>query len=474
MITATPVVVRRSEAIFVFALASAWRLVAAWQVKGYALDEAIFGIPTVRDILAGNWPLHFVKAPYGFPLNEWLAAPLFLAFGPHPMWLRLPSILVASIVIAWVFVQLARQFGRPVAWTVGLLVGCPHGLHLIFVSLGSSYGTGFAVIALAVSLLARLKLNASMARFAWIGSATGWLHFILPQLRVFLLAWALYILGPHLWRLVQRYQKRPIGRVTMALACLGALMLALAGYHFLTRRGDPMPNFYRTIWLLGGGLLLAAGIGVLRQPSWQAIAKRWSAFLAFFVLATLPLDLAYRHWQKDRLEVAGAHDASQYSLKHAHEWPAQVAFFVGRIVPLALGDRSDSLTMVQVKDAAIPPAAIAGGIVLLALWGWAVLRQIRQLPSPSQRIFLAWVLPVGLTAILILPSWNLAHDLHARYFTLVAPGLWLPWAIQLQNVRQRLIAPIAMILLLAWNAYDAFVIWPEFWNERAISYAEIP
>jgi hypothetical protein len=201
------------------------------------------------------------------------------------------------------------------------------------------------------------------------------------------------------------------------------------------------------------------------------VAKRWALFLLVFVLSTAPLDFAYRHWQQARLEAVHAHDASRFSLKHYAQWPRQAAYFLERIVPLTFWAPSTSLTYQQVEETPLSPRAALVGFAVVAGWALAARRLLCAADAAERRSAREWLLPVALTALLILPSWNLAHDLHARYFTLVAVGVWLPFAALTRLPRLR---PVIFALtggLLIWNAYDAFVLFPAVWTQQAADVA---
>lgn len=457
----------RTETLVVFVLAFAWRLGAAVLVPEFALDEAIFGLATIDDVLAGGFPLHYVNAPYGLPLIEWIAAPVFALLGPNPLWLRLPSILLASAGIAWLFAQLRTQVPANWARIAAVLVACPHGLHLTFVSLSSTYGVGLLAIAAANRVMAATRLTSPVRKYAVTGLQLGLLHFIFPQIRLVILAWATFRLAPHVARTARRLWAHRQTRLVLVCASVGGLFLGAAAYHFLTRRENYVFTSAMTAaWLLGVALFIpAAGVVVFRLRSWRGVVRRFALAGGCFLLGSLPLEGVYAKWQKERLERGDVHDPTGYSLKHAHAWPKQVSCFISRTVPFAVGRDSADLTNWQAEETPSEPGWFAFGTAVVVVWSVGAFTMYRTARSvDGRRWILWWLWPVALMAAIMIPSWHLAVDLHARYFTLVAFGLWLPVAFGLAGLRSTALRWTAVALILGWNAWDAFVVWPRYWT----------
>lgn len=446
--------------IFLGFLAFAWRLLPALRTPVYIGDEPLFGLPTIDAIKAGLWPLHYVGAPYGFPLAEYFAALGEILTGRHPMWIRLPNIALGSVAVVMLFRLSAPFLGSRVAFATGLLLACPNSLHLHFISMGSSYGFGLLCVAVLWQTWQPLSGREPLSRYAWVGVVTGIALFIFPQVRVPLLGWIVVLLGPHLVRLARRRKAVAIG----ASFCTAALLPL--GYYFISRKSPYTPPLWGVVLFgLGAvGALTIAGIVMWFDRSWRAWTRRLlvTALLAAVVVA-LP-EWVYQHSQSSHLEQKRRHDPTRYTLRHPHELPRQGAFFLGEVVPLVVLGNADALSPTLVEEARIETGWVIVGLAAVAAWLWSACSEMKRTSPGIRRQEKAWLLvPVLTTAIVLIPSWNLADNINARYFTLTMPGTLLPFVWACDRHLPRHLATVSLYLYVAWCAYDSWVLWPQIW-----------
>jgi hypothetical protein len=438
-----------------------WLLVPALRTPGYILDERSFGLPTIALLRGGAWPLHPANEAYGFPIVYYIAALIESFANAHPICLRLPNIVLGSLAVAIAFRWTAQRIESRVALLAGLAFACPNALHLTFVSVGSDYGSGLLCIWILSWTWWSLSGRAPIRRFAVVGAITGLILFVITQSRLLIAAWLIVVLWPHLARLVQRR--------SMLAACGGlcAIILSPAAYHYLTRRVAYVPPAWAILCLAagGGGTAIVAARLWLHEPVWRAWIRRLATLGVVSVIVAAVPEVIYTVYQLPTLGQYGHHDATNYTLRHLHEWPHQVGFFFDRILPLVFIGDASQFSYTLVEKVPVRAAGVALGVGLAALWVFGAVDLARATPKGRAKRAIAWLLaPTVVAAVALVPSWNLANSLNARYFTLTLPGLFVPLCWLSFRYLGKPWRFLVFACFLTWCAYDGWGLWPRIWS----------
>jgi hypothetical protein len=455
-----------SEPVFVavfFAVALAWRLIPAWEINRFVWDEVGYGLPTLHLIQNGYLPLHYLGASYMVPVDEYIGAFLFHFTGPSPVVLRLGGITLASVGWYLAYRSFRRWLPLDEARAVSLLLAAPSSMHVVYVSVAASHGYGTFCMVAAWLLLQRLHVTDRMGRYACYGAILGVINFIFPQSRIHILAFLCIVFGPHLWRRIIRSAQTKPGKASVLLLTISVGSAAPVFYRYLTRRESYTASSLELALI--GFALVAGAIAAWHlfwTPFWRASSRKLVAFFALAILTSGLPEQYYQRYQKGVLEPHGAHDAATYHLRHAHEWPGQILFFVGKIIPRTLIGEASTYSYARPENYR-PGPSVAVGLALIILWTIACY-QIATEPSrqPARTQFAWLVVPLILLCTSLIPSWNLANEFNARYLSMVLPGVIFPFVYLMRRHLPPALGGTALLVLLIWNGHDALISWPRF------------
>jgi 4-amino-4-deoxy-L-arabinose transferase-like glycosyltransferase len=192
-------------------------------------DESLYAISAAETATHGNWIGTTFRGELDYyntkpPLNVWLIAASFKAFGVGFLSLRLPSAIAAWLTILVLLLWARRSFGEPVALAAALVLSTTFGF--IYVHSGRSGNTD-ALFTLAM-LLVVVTLWVSSARpwrLAWLGPLMAGIFLLrgMAVLMPLVLIAACELLGGQ--RLRQRLAPLAVAAATFAIP-VGAWVLA--------------------------------------------------------------------------------------------------------------------------------------------------------------------------------------------------------------------------------------------------------
>jgi hypothetical protein len=224
-------------------------------------DEATTGL-TGLAVLRGEWPVYFFGQPFMGALDGYLAAPLYAAFGPSVLTLKLVPVLV-SILWMGLVVRLAREgFGARAALYTALLLALPPDFLLRWAHEARAHYT-LAMALGALALLLALRAPAAPAGRRALG-------FGLTGLVLGLAFWTNFlsvVYGPAAGVLLARRGLRPLVR-GLAPALLGFLAGSLPHWLYGIPHGTAIPTSGPPV----GGADVVEHLRALARVAWPIVA----------------------------------------------------------------------------------------------------------------------------------------------------------------------------------------------------------
>ena len=453
--------------LFLAALAS--RLPYSLTVSTLHADEEFFGIPTVRQFLQGEWPVFLYGNAYMAPVQEWFSSLLVRGFGESLLTWRLPGIVFGCLAICAQWAVLTRTFSFGAAIAI-----C---LPLLFQTSAMGVYMTYGVPSYAIAMLcgvgiqgAALWLDRRRSFFAWFlfGVLAGFSAYVFKILAIQIgtaLLWLFFrsdfFAGLRsLWSNNSQWRRR--SWIALGVMTFGAACLILASYRPLTRPGYRLAESWELPVAGIGALTLFVSAATIawRGPGFTRGLARVSICAIGIAVSYLPPVAYFQIVQQPRFAAQGMefHEASKFALRHAHEWPAQAAFFLERLLPVCILGRYDELFVHEVRWMRPTWRTGLSIVALLAFIAPAIYRwRIGDRPDVTASYWLV-ALPVFVVVLIMIPSWRLNGDWSFRYLFPFQAGAYVALAKFYEPVinkypRTALAAPV---LYAAYGVFDTY------------------